>query len=337
MEPEQPILILGTGAMACLFAARLAAAGASVRMLGSWPDGLKALQTQGVRIVEADGSEYAYKVTATNNPEQCIETHTALVLVKSWQTLWATQQLETCLAVDGLALTLQNGLDNYPLLRAGLGSDRAALGATTLGATLVEPGKVRIGGNGGISLGKHDRLERIRGPLIGAGFQVEVIADMDSLVWGKLVINAAINPLTALLRVPNGELLKKPAARVVMGILAREAAAVAAAQGIQLPYPDPISAAEEVARRTASNYSSMLKDILRGGPTEVDAINGAVVRVGRQINVLTPVNHILWQTVKSLENGGELRFDMAPTNFAKRRNRRAPGDQRVNLSTLQQP
>jgi hypothetical protein len=89
-------------------------------------------------------------------------------------------------------------------------------------------------------------------------------------VWGKLVINAAINPLTALLGVPNGELLARPAARALMADLACEAAAVAAAQGIRLPYPDPVAAAEGVAQRTAANRSSMLQDVQRGAPTEID-------------------------------------------------------------------
>jgi 2-dehydropantoate 2-reductase len=336
MESELPVLILGTGAMACLFAARLAAIGINVKMLGSWPDGLRALRTQGVRIIEADGSESTYKVTVTSDPEQCAGTRYALVLVKSWQTLRATQQLETCLQVDGLALTLQNGLDNYPILKTGLGSDRAALGVTTLGATLLEPGKVRVGGNGTITLGRHERLERVLGPLVGAGFQVEIVENTDTLVWGKLVINAAINPLTALLRVPNGELLNKPAARAVMGIIAKEAADVAAAQGIRLPYPDPIAAVGEVARHTASNYSSMLRDILRGGPTEIDAINGAIVRVGRQFNVPTPVNHILWRSVKSLEMERGFGIDKESAIFTKPGSRPAPRKRQTTLSTIQQ-
>jgi 2-dehydropantoate 2-reductase len=122
-------------------------------------------------------------------------------------------------------------------------------------------------------------------------------------VWGKLAINAAINPLTALLQVPNGELLERPTAQALMGSAAAEVAAVAAARGVQLPYADPPAAAQEVARRTAANYSSMLRDIQRGAPTEIDAICGAIVRAGEQAQVPTPVNRTLWQLVKALANG----------------------------------
>jgi 2-dehydropantoate 2-reductase len=133
-----------------------------------------------------------------------------------------------------------------------------------------------------------------------AGFEVETTPNADSLVWSKLVINAAINPLTALLRVPNGELLQRPTARSLMGELAREAAAVAEAQGIPLTFSDPVTAAEAVARRTARNHASMFQDVQRGAPTEIDAICGAIVRTGEKSGVPTPVNRTMWQLVKAI-------------------------------------
>jgi 2-dehydropantoate 2-reductase len=133
-----------------------------------------------------------------------------------------------------------------------------------------------------------------------AGFLVENDPDPNVLLWGKLVINAAINPLTALLRVPNGEILKRPTARSLMVSVAREVAAVAVAQGIRLPYPDPVVATETIARRTANNRSSMLMDVERGAPTEIDAICGAVIRAGEQVGVPTPANLTVWQVVKAL-------------------------------------
>ena len=295
-------LIVGTGAMASLFAARLAASGVPVKMLGSWPPGLKALRKRGVCLVEADGSEHYYPVEVTDDPNSCLGMKSALVLVKSWQTLRAAQQLSICLDSDGIALTLQNGLDNHPVLAEVLGLERAAVGVTTVGATLLEPGRVKMGGNGMIALGAHNRLEPLADLLKTAGFTVEIAADTEAMVWGKLVINTAINPLTALLQVPNGELLTNPAGRDLMGLAALEAAAVATARRVSLPFPNPVEAVEAVAQRTGGNLSSMLRDIQRGGPTEIDAINGAVVRLGEQNHVPTPVNHTLWQLVKALES-----------------------------------
>jgi 2-dehydropantoate 2-reductase len=294
------ILVVGTGAMACLFGARLSAAGAQVMMLGTWAEGLSALSQHGVRVVEPDGDERVYQVQATSKPEACAGSSRALVLVKAWQTEQAAQRLLQCLNPDGLVLSLQNGDGNYEKLTQLLGVRRVALGATTLGATLLGPGIVRPAGEGVITLGIHAQLKPISDLLGNAGFVVETVTDILSVQWGKMVINTAINPLTALLRIPNGALLTKPSARAVMTSAAREAAAVAVARGVQLPYPDPVLAVESIARRTAANYSSMLQDVLRGALTEVDYITGAVVRSGEKTGVPTPVNRTLWYLVKAM-------------------------------------
>ena len=300
------ILIIGTGSLASLFAARLSRAGTRVTMLGTWQAGLQNLNENGVRLVDEDGREWKYPVVATDHPADCRPARFALVLVKSWQTARAAQQLAVCLAPDGLALTLQNGLGNHEILSAALGTDRVASGTTTTGAALLGPGLVRPGGEGAISVEADPRLPPLIGLLERAGFSIAAVSDLKTLVWGKLAINAAINPLTALLRVPNGELLARPTARDLMGKAAREVAAVAATQGIILPYPDPAAAAEDVAARTATNRSSMLQDVRRGAPTEIDAICGAVVEAGAAAGLQTPINQALWQLVKALrqpENG----------------------------------
>lgn len=294
------ILIVGTGALASLFAARLSQAGYAITMLGSWPAGLDALQTHGVRLLDSAGNEHQFPVHVTHDPRDCREVKHALVLVKAWQTEQVARQLGECLADDGLALSLQNGLGNRETLARSLGTNRVALGATTTGATLLGPGLVREGGEGIISLEQNPALGPIEEALRSAKFNVNVVEDAQSLIWGKLVINAAINPLSAILRVPNGRLLELPTAREMMGELAREAAQVAGAENVPLPFPDPVAAAEEVARRTSANHSSMLQDVLRGAPTEIDAICGAVVKIGQKHGIETPGNRACWGLVKAM-------------------------------------
>ena len=302
---QDTTLIVGTGAMACLFAARFAAAGVQVTLLGSWAEGLKNLSSHGVRLVDEDGAERAFPVSATADPSECRDVRLALVLVKSWQTQRAARQLSECLSPNGLALTLQNGLGNQEALVDMLGVSRVALGVTTAGATLLGPGKVRSGGKGVISLGAHQRIDMAVNLLQRAGFDIEIVAKAQDLLWSKLIINAAINPLTALLCVPNGELLKRPSARTLMVTVANEAAAVAAARGQMLTYSDPAAAAVSVAQRTAVNRSSMLQDVQRGAPTEIDAISGAIVKAGEKQGVPTPTNRTLWLLIKAqYENGG---------------------------------
>ncbi len=297
---KSDILLVGTGALATLFAARLSEAGHSVSMLGTWKSGLKALQENGARIVDGNGNERAYKVHATDDPREVSGTKHALVLVKSWQTERAARQLKESLADDGLAITLQNGIGNKETLIRDLGSDRVSLGITTTGATLVGPGLVKIGGEEVISLEQNQALGPLEAVLRSSNFNLQIVDDAKSLMWGKLVINAAINPLTALLRVPNGELLSRPLARKVMSALARETAEVAKAEHVHLPFNNPVDAAEDVARKTATNMSSMFQDVRRGAPTEIDAICGAVTMRGKKHGIKTPYNRACWQLVRAM-------------------------------------
>lgn len=294
------ILIVGTGALATLFAARLAGAGHQVSMLGTWREGIEALERDGARLVDSHGDEKRFPVRATDDARDCAGAKHAIILVKAWQTERVARQLEGCLAEDGLALTLQNGLGNRETLIQSLGAGRVALGSTTTGATLLGPGLAKAGGEGVVSLERNQALGPLEEALRSAGFQVQLVEDAKSLIWGKLVINAAINPLTALLRVKNGQLLERPFAREAMKALARETANVANAENIVLPFDDPVAKAEEVAHKTAANASSMLQDVLRGAPTEIDAICGAVVRAAERHRIGAPVNWTCWQLVRSL-------------------------------------
>jgi 2-dehydropantoate 2-reductase len=298
-----PLLIIGSGAMACLFGARLAPH-ADVTLLATWPEGIRVLERDGIRL-EVGGQEIRRRVRVATGPADCAGATTALVLVKSWQTRRAAFNLAKCLAPDGVALTLQNGLGNLEVLADALGPDRAALGVTTSGATLLGPGHVRAGGSGPVYLAPHPRLELLEILLHRGDFPVERVADVESLLWGKLAVNAAINPLTALLRVPNGELLKRPHAHDLMAAAALEVAAVATALGIPLPTESAAHQAFQVARKTDTNRSSMLQDVERLAPTEIDAICGAVVDFGRRKGVPTPVNSFLWAMVKAVVEGWE--------------------------------
>jgi 2-dehydropantoate 2-reductase len=302
MSSTPSILIVGTGALACLFAARFSAVGIPVAMLGTWPEGLEVLRSQGVCLIDTDGSKHRYAVRAVMDPEDCLDVELALILVKSWQTERAARQLQNCLSTQGRVLTLQNGLGNREKLAYFLGIERVFQGITTLGGTLLGPGLVRSGGDGSIFLEEHPRLAAFTNILRQAHFAVQKTIKIDTLIWGKLAVNAAINPLTAILGIPNGDLLTGQPSRKLMGLAAREVAEIAEATGIHLPFDDVVAAVEEVARLTARNYSSMLQDMRRGAPTEIEAINGAVIRVAEQYGLSAPVNQSLYLIVKSILN-----------------------------------
>ena len=301
MNFPDSVLIVGTGALATLFAARLSSASrVNVIMLGGWQAGLDALGKNGARLTLLDGSELVGRVQAVSDLSTLGGVQFALVLVKAWQTERAASQLAQCLAADGLALSLQNGLGNRETLVRFLGEQRVGVGVTTLGATLLEPGRASLRGDGMLSIEAHPRLGPLQNILNGAGFRTDILPDVNALIWGKLVVNTAINPLTALLGVPNGVLLERPNARALLGEVARETAAVAQALGVALPFADVVAAAEAVALRTAANHSSMLQDVRRGAHTEIDSICGAVVLAGERVGVPTPLNRVMWRMVGAL-------------------------------------
>ncbi|HID52696.1 MAG TPA: 2-dehydropantoate 2-reductase [Anaerolineae bacterium] len=298
------LTIIGIGALGSLFAARLYDV-APVTMLGHWPEQITAVSQHGLTLIQPDGRRRTYPLPITNNPADVPPADLALILVKSCQTEQAAHLAQTVLKPDGLALTLQNGLGNGEKLAAVLGQERVIQSVTSEGAAMVAPGLVRHAGHGQTHLAEQPGGAPIVTLLRQAGFQVESNRNVASLLWGKLVVNTAINPLTAVLNVLNGYLAENEAARDIMVAAARETARVAAALGIRLPYPDAAQQALSVAQATAVNHSSMLQDIRRGAPTEIEAICGEVIRYGRLHAIPTPVNKALYHLVRALENKKE--------------------------------
>lgn len=299
------IAIIGAGAMGSLFGGRLSPV-AEVWLVDPWAEHVAAMQREGLLLIQPDGSELRIPVQAVLDPTavpQAVDL--AIIFVKSHSTRWAAKQAAGILDKDGLALTLQNGLGNLEVIAEVVGARRAVQGVTAQGATLLGPGQVRHAGQGPTHLARGpetaDRVQVVADLFNAAGLETHVSNNLDSLIWGKLVINCGINALTAILRVPNGVLAEQPAARALMAAAAREAAAVAAAKGIVLPYDDPVARTAEVAMATGQNRSSMLQDVLRGAPTEIEVINGAVTQEGERLGVPTPVNHLLAQLVRAVE------------------------------------
>lgn len=290
---------MGSGAMACYFAAQLSASGHPVTLLSEWKEGVSIIQKNGVRLIDERGKLHAYPVQAFTEPARCKKHALALVLVKSWQTAEAAEMLVHCLEPQGVALTLQNGLGNLEVLAKILGTERAVCGSTTIGATLLEPGLAKAGGAGKIDLPDQDNSRRFVDIFNSIQIPVNIQANFRSIVWGKLIVNASINPLTALLDVPNGALLENQSAHQAACLLALESSQVAAAGKIELPYPDPIEYVDTVIRKTATNSSSMRQDMRRGAPTEINAITGSLISYGNKWGVNTPHNQMVFHLVKA--------------------------------------
>jgi 2-dehydropantoate 2-reductase len=299
------IAVIGAGAMGSLFGGKLSPYG-DVWLVDPWASHVQTLQRDGLRLTELDGTESIIPVQATTDPAAVGGgVDLVIIFVKSHQTAEAAQWARPLLKPDGLALTLQNGLGNLQTITDMLGEARAVQGVTSHGATLLGPGRVRHAGQGpthiAIQPSIAEHLNAVAALFRPAGFEIHLSNNLDGLLWGKLVINVGINPLTAILRVPNGVLAELEPASALMAATVDEAVRVAHAKGITLPYDDPQRQVKAVAVATGSNRSSMLSDVLRGVPTEIDVINGAIVREGTRLGIPTPVNQTLVWLIKAIE------------------------------------
>jgi len=270
-----------------------------VTLTGTWSQALDAIQDRGV-LVEESGHGWSEPVRAVPL-DGILRADVVLVLVKSTQTLRTAPLVAGSIADDGVAVTLQNGLGNAEALASVVDATRIVAGVTTAGATLLAPGHVR-GFPAPCVLGRDraGRAQSIADLLTAAGFPTAVEDDIDGPVWRKLAVNCAINPLSALRGVPNGLLLDTPDDRALLEAAASEVQAVATARGTRV-IGDYREAALEAARVTAGNRSSMLQDVERQAPTEIEAMNGAVVREGGRLGVPTPTLSSLLDQIRARE------------------------------------
>ena len=309
-ESTRPrIVVVGPGAIGCLFAASLARAGLDVLLLDKDPARAALIAGRGV-TVEATPVAWHAAVPATASHAGIAPADILCVCVKAYDTAEAVRHALPLIGPRTVVVSLQNGLDNATVIASSVRAERVLCAVTAHGATRLEPGRVRHAGSGTTLVGAwrpgdepHALAARFAGILTKAGLAAEATRHTAGLLWSKLAINAAINPVTALWDVPNGALLERPELMELAVQAAGEAERVARAAGITLLFRDAAAEVRGVCRDTAENLSSMLQDVRRGRRTEIDAINGAVVREARTLGVPAPVNEMLVRRVTSSEHG----------------------------------
>jgi 2-dehydropantoate 2-reductase len=297
-------LVVGPGAMGCLFAARLKKAGHTVTLLDYRQERAQFINENGIRVEGVTGNYRIHVPTSTKRSSTTPDA--VLICVKANQTREAAQGFKPWLGKKARVLTLQNGLGNLEVLEEVFGRDRVLGGVTAEGATLLGHGHVRHAGQGQTIIGPEKESGSAVGEIVAvfneSGFETRAVSDVTEPVWGKLVINVGINALTAITRLKNGRLPEVDGTRVVMEEAVKEATAVAHAKGIRLPYSDPLERVLTVCRATAGNISSMLQDMLNQRITEVMFINGAIVKEANALGIPTPVNFALTCLVRAIQD-----------------------------------
>lgn len=300
------IVIIGPGAMGCLFAAFLAKKKqAEIWLLDKNPKRAKKIKEHGLKV-EGISGEFKVRVNITTQPAEIKSAELIIICVKSYDTEKAVKTIEPLLVDESNVLTLQNGLGNIETIGEIIGRDRVLGGVTSQGATLLDDGYVRHAGQGDTIIGRMDgkftvSMRNIRDVLNHAGFATRISKDINGFIWSKLIINAGINAQTAITRLHNGRLIEFPGTREILSMAVSEAVRVAKKKRIKLIYDDPIQKVESVCSATAGNVSSMLQDVLKQKKTEIEYINGAIVRQAKSLGIDAPANMLLANLIKTIE------------------------------------
>lgn len=301
------IVIVGPGAMGCLFAGYFAKKKQNdIWLLDKNSRRAKRLKENGIKIETEKGS-FSVKVNATARISEIKSPDLFIICVKSYDTEDVLKTIEPILTKDSRVLTLQNGLGNMEMMSEILGADRVLGGVTAQGATSLGEGYIRHAGRGDTVIGNISgkltvSMRPVREVFNLSGFAARLTKDVNSIIWSKLIINVGINAISALTRLNNGALIESQGTREVVAMAVTEAVRLGKKKRIKITYDDPIAKVESVCRATASNLSSMLQDVLNRRKTEIDYINGAIVRQAKSVNIPTPTNLILTNLVKSIES-----------------------------------
>lgn len=298
------IAVIGAGAMGAMFGARFARAGADVVLFDKDEAHIAAINAVGLTVEGRDGNLHL-RAAATTDPAAIGPVDMALVMVDGNATVDVATMLANVLPAEAFALTLQNGIGNVEALSAALGEGRVMAGSTYNSGARLAPGKVAHTNVGNTTIGELDgratgRLADVAALFADTDLPVTVTNNVMGHIWMKFVLNVAINPVSAVTGLRSGQIARTPEALRLMDRILDEALAVMAAKGIRLPVDDPRAYVIDHAW-VRYNRPSMLQHVEAGRRTEIDSLNGALLREAAALGIPSPFNEAIVLTVKSLE------------------------------------
>ena len=324
------ILVMGAGAVGSAVGGFLCQGGHRVSLVGRDPH-MAAIRERGLRIEGIWGAHLIRGLRPFTSVHQVPGEHFDLVLIttKSYDTGDAARQILPLASEDSLVISLQNGLGNVETISQVVGDHRAVGGRLIFGIRVPEAGRAEITVYADkVMLGSPSRkvdfarLEVIAAAFTKAGIPTEATLEIGQFIWGKVFYNCCLNPLSALLEVTYGELSEHSETRQIMTSVVEEIFAVAGAKGVSLAWRSPLEYQDILFGRlipdTYAHHASMLQDVMRGNRTEIDALNGAVARLGEETGTPTPVNLMLTQLIKVKERIGKGRPLETPEGQAGR-------------------
>jgi 2-dehydropantoate 2-reductase len=304
MGDKMKTVIMGAGAMGSLFGGLLTLSGEDVWLVDIWKENIDAMRSNGLKV-EDRGKVQIIPVKATTDVASVGKADLILFFVKTYQTEKAVSDVLVLQKENTVFLTLQNGLGNEEAICKQVDRRKVILGVTGQGATLLGPGHIRHAGWGKTYVGEldekiTDRVTQIAQVFRKAGIETEVSSHIHDLVWEKLLVNVGINALAALTGLKNGQLLDYPETVRLMEALVSEAVEVTRRKEIQID-ENQMNRVKVVIEATRENRCSMGQDLDYKRRTEIDAINGAVVREAERLGISVPVNRAFTDLIKVIE------------------------------------
>ena len=297
------IAVMGAGAVGCYYGAMLARAGHDV-VLVARPEHVQAIAKDGLRLQTAQFDEQV-RLAASIQASAVQGADVVLFCVKSTDTESAGAQIRPFLKAGALVLCLQNGVDNAERLRLALPGHDVAAAVVYVATEMVGPGHVKHNGRGELVLAPSTfatvSSQALANALAAAGVPTDISSNVRGALWAKLTLNCAYNAVSAITQLPYGKTVPGVGINDVTRDLVDECLAVAAAEGVTIP-GDINAAVRRIAETMQDQYSSTAQDLARGKHTEIDYLNGFVVRRGQALGVATPVNRAMWALVKLLES-----------------------------------
>jgi 2-dehydropantoate 2-reductase len=292
------VAVVGAGAVGCYYGGMLARAGHDVTLIGR-PRHVEAIERQGLRL-ETQTFDERIRVSASSEGSAVRSAQLVLLCVKSTDTESAAAVIKPHLAPDALVLSLQNGVENADRLRAIL-PQHVLAAVVYIGTEMAGPGHVKHHGRGELIIERSRASDELAQALIAAGVPTDISDNVRGALWAKLILNCAYNALSAITQLPYGRLVKGAGITAVMRDVVDECLAVAKADDVTIP-GDVDAAIRKIAETVPGQYSSTAQDLARGKPSEIDHLNGVIVRRGEALGVATPVNRLLHAIVKLLES-----------------------------------
>ncbi|WP_118178447.1 ketopantoate reductase family protein [Paraburkholderia phosphatilytica] len=291
------IAVMGAGAVGCYYGGMLARAGHEVVLIGR-PQHVDAINRDGLRFTKGDFDGYL-RIAASTEAAAAQGARLVLFCVKSTDTETAGAGLKPFLPADALLLTLQNGVDNADRLRTVVPQEVAAA-VVYVASEMAGVGHVRHQGRGELVIEPSSASDEIARMLIDADIPTEVSDNVRGSLWAKLILNCAYNAMSAISQLPYGRLVQCEGVPDVMRDVVAECFAVAHADGVTVP-GDATAAVHRIAETMPAQYSSTAQDVARRRRSEIDHLNGYVMRRGEARGVPTPVNRVLHTLVKAIE------------------------------------